>query len=57
MDTDRFVRELLKAGYHGMVSAEVFHKPYEQEHSREELIARACSSLKLAIAKAQDGRA
>jgi len=57
VDTDRFVRELLKAGYHGMVSAEVFHKPYEQEHSREELIARACSSLKLAIAKAQDGRA
>ena len=57
VDTGRFVRELTKAGYRGMVSAEVFHLPYEQEYSREDLIARACSSLKLAIAKAQDGRA
>ncbi|MGN0909627.1 MAG: TIM barrel protein [Succinivibrio sp.] len=57
VDTGRFVRELLKTGYAGMVSAEVFHLPCGQEIPREDLIAKACSSLKLAIANALCGKA
>lgn len=57
VDTGLFVRELLKTGYAGMVSTEVFHPPYEQELTRADLIARACQSLKLAIFEALGGRA
>lgn len=52
VDTGLFVGELLKTGYRGMVSAEVFHQGYEQELTRREIIARAFNSLKAEIARA-----
>lgn len=51
VNTEKFLDELQKTGYTGMISTEVFCEEYEKKYSQEEIIRWGYRSLKKALKK------
>lgn len=54
VDTQAFLRELLKTGYNGMVSCEVFYPEYEKRYTHSQIINMAYASLVNELKKYKD---